>query len=196
MFVREGDFWAIGRDRTFRLRNAKGLAYLNVLLDNPGRELHVLELAAGPGVEPAGVAASSGAPLGLRSDRAATVGEIIDPQAKAAYRDRLRELQDEVADADAAADPARGERARAEIDAITAELSAAFGLGGRARQEGSPAERARQSVTKAIRDALRRIRAEDPALGDHLDRAVRTGLYCAYDPDPAVAISWRTDPRV
>jgi tetratricopeptide (TPR) repeat protein len=192
MFVREGDFWAIGRDRVFRLRHAKGLAYLNVLLANPGREFHVLELAAGP-VSAAAGSASSGAALGLRADSAAA-GEILDPQAKAAYRERLRELQDEVADADAAADPERGERARTEIDAITAELSAAFGLGGRARPEASPAERARQSVTKAVRDALRRIRAEDPALGDHLDRAVRTGLYCAYDPDPAAAISWRTDP--
>jgi tetratricopeptide (TPR) repeat protein len=192
MFVREGDFWAIGRERVFRLRHAKGLAYLNVLLANPGREFHALELAAGPAAVAAGAAASSAAMNGLRSDATAAAGEILDPQAKAAYRERLRELQDEVADADAAADPARGERARAEIEAITAELSAAFGLGGRARPEGSPAERARQSVTKAVRDALRRIRAEDPALGDHLARAVRTGLYCAYDPDPAAAVSWRT----
>ena len=96
-----------------------------------------------------------------------------------------------------AGDGERAARLEAEIDIIVGELSAAFGLGGRARKEGSSAERARQSVTKAIRDALRRIREEDPALGEHLTRAVRTGIYCTYDPDPAGAPpTWRTDRRV
>ena len=76
------------------------------------------------------------------------------------------------------------------MDALEAQLSAAFGLGGRARPEGSAAERARQSVTKAIREATRRIAAEDAAIGEHLDRSVRTGLYCAYDPDPAARVTW------
>ena len=76
------------------------------------------------------------------------------------------------------------------MDALEAQLSAAFGLGGRARPEGSAAERARQSVTKAIREATRRISAEDGAIGEHLDRSVRTGLYCVYDPDPAARVTW------
>ena len=116
---------------------------------------------------------------------AATRGALIDDEARAAYRVRLRELQAELDEADAFNDPARGEAARLEMDALEAQLSAAFGLGGRPRPEGSAAERARQSVTKAIREATRRIAAEDSALGDHLDRSVRTGVYCVYDPDPS-----------
>ena len=54
------------------------------------------------------------------------------------------------------------------------------------------AERARQSVTKAIREATRRIAQEDSALGDHLERSVRTGVYCVYDPDPSSTLTWTT----
>ena len=117
---------------------------------------------------------------------------MIDDEASGAYRVRLRELQAELDEAAEFNDPARGEAARIEMDALEAHLAAAFGLGGRPRPEGSPAERARQSVTKAIREATRRIAAEDSALGDHLERSVRTGVYCVYDPDPSSRFTWTT----
>ena len=46
----------------------------------------------------------------------------------------------------------------------------------------SDAERARKAVTARIRDAIRRIGAAHPDLGAHLDRTVRTGTTCRYDP--------------
>ena len=55
---------------------------------------------------------------------------------------------------------------------------------------GSPNERARQAVTKAIRQSIQRIAAADPVSGRHLQRTVRTGQYCVYDPDPAATPSW------
>ena len=43
---REGDHWALRyRGREARVRHAKGLGYLAVLLEHPGAEIHVLELA-------------------------------------------------------------------------------------------------------------------------------------------------------
>ncbi|HEY7847947.1 MAG TPA: AAA family ATPase [Candidatus Limnocylindria bacterium] len=195
VFQRDGDVWAIGRDPVFRLRDSKGLRYLATLLAHPGREFHVLELVSGGTSSPAPqVSRAKATELGLRPAGAGGgIDEILDAEAKAAYRARLQELQAEVDDADASADPVRADQARAEIDALTAELSRAFGLGGRARPEGSAAERARQSVAKAVRDALNRIKAQDTSIGDHLNRSVRTGLYCAYDPDPSADVQWRTD---
>jgi hypothetical protein len=190
-FRREGDVWSIGRDRMVRLRHSKGLAYLATLLAEPGREFHALDLAnEGAAVPDRGIGASEAAALGLRADVRAGGGEVIDDQAKSAYRERLRDLQAELDEAAAYNDPVRGEAARVEMDALEAHLSAAFGLGWRARPEGSASERARQSVTKAIRDALRRVAAEDSDLGQHLARSVRTGLYCTYDPDPEARIGW------
>ena len=184
--------WSIGSDRIVRLRHSKGLLYLSRLIAEPGREFHALDLV-GQGTVGAdrGIGASEAAALGLGVD-GGDGGALIDDEARAAYRVRLRELQAELDEAEAFNDPARGEAARLEMDALEAQLSAAFGLGGRPRPEGSAAERARQSVTKAIREATRRIAAEDSALGDHLERSVRTGVYCVYDPDPSSRLTWTT----
>ena len=86
----------------------------------------------------------------------------------------------------------RALRLEAEERALTQELAGALGLGGRDRVSGSAAERARVSVTRAIRAALARIREHSPALGAHLDATIRTGTFCAYMPDPRAPIVWRT----
>ena len=72
------------------------------------------------------------------------------------------------------------------------QLAAAVGLGGRDRRAGSPAERARVNITRAIRAALARIRAHSPALAGHLDATIHTGTFCSYAPDPRAPITWRT----
>ncbi|MEM6928205.1 MAG: hypothetical protein AAF602_14830, partial [Myxococcota bacterium] len=70
-----------------------------------------------------------------------------------------------------------------EIEALTQELSRGLGLGGRPRRGTSAAERARVNVRKRIRDALDRIGRVHPSLGRHLERSVRTGTTCRYDPE-------------
>jgi hypothetical protein len=195
VFRREGEYWTVAfNGKALRMRDAKGMRYLARLLARPGEELHALDLARTAAEPPASAAAPEG--LEVRGDGLGDALPHLDAEAQAAYRDRLRELRPELDAAQAAGDGERAARLEAEMDIIVSELSAAFGLGGRARKEGSAAERARQSVTKAIRDALRRIGEEDAALGEHLARAVKTGLYCSYDPDPASAPAWRTDLRV
>ncbi|HJV15248.1 MAG TPA: hypothetical protein VJ625_15270 [Propionibacteriaceae bacterium] len=67
---------------------------------------------------------------------------------------------------------------------LLAELRRAMRPGGRARPLGSTtAERARKAVTARIRDAIGRISEALPELGTHLDRTVRTGITCRYDPN-------------
>jgi hypothetical protein len=190
-FRREGEVWAIEFERRFRLRDTKGLRYLSILLAHPGRELHALDLVAGPGGSAAPGVVNDAGRLGLHADRAGGWVNGPDAVAIAAYRDRLRELRAQAAEAERLNDHGRLELTRAETEAIERELVTGFGLGGRSRPGGSPAERARQSVTKALRDAQRRITAQDAALGSHLARTLRTGLYCVYDPDPAAAPRWR-----
>jgi len=51
---------------------------------------------------------------------------------------------------------------------------------------GSPVERARTTVTARIRDSIRRIEAVHPELGRHLQRSVRTGTLCVYEPETDV----------
>lgn len=54
----------------------------------------------------------------------------------------------------------------------------------------SASKRARSGVTPAVRQGKARIGEHHPELGEHLDRAVRTGTYCAYVPDPGTTTAW------
>ena len=87
-------------------------------------------------------------------------------------------------------DSERAAQAEAERDFLVRELARAVGLGGRDRRAGSVSERARVSVTRAVRQAMARIREHNAPLGEHLDRAIRTGTYCAYLPDSRVPVNW------
>ncbi|HEY3218358.1 MAG TPA: tetratricopeptide repeat protein [Candidatus Limnocylindria bacterium] len=174
---REGDVWSVGfAGQSVRLNDSKGMRYLARLLREPGRELHALDLAGAPDAAPAGQARV----------------EIIDPEARAAYRERLRDLDAEESEAERFGDSERAARARSEREFIAAELAAAFGLGGKARTAATDAERARVAVTKAIKAALARIATASPALGRHLDATVHTGTFCSYTPDPRAPITWQT----
>ena len=79
-------------------------------------------------------------------------------------------------------DDAGAEALQGEIDALVAQLASAFGLGGRGRRAASTAEKARLNVTRAVRAATAKLAEALPGAGAALDRGVRTGLYCAYEP--------------
>lgn len=193
VFRREGDYWTITFEGgTSRLKDSKGLRYLAHLLGNPRQELYVLDLAVAVEGAPSETTRTDASDRqALASSSFGDAGELLDPTAKARYKQRIRDLQDEVAEAETFNDSERASRARAELDALIQELSRGVGLGGRDRRAASPAERARINVTKTIKDALRRISEHDGALGDHLSSTIRTGTYCSYTPDPRVEISWQ-----
>ncbi len=177
---REGEVWLVRfGGASARLRDRKGLRDLAVLLAHPGREVHVLDLAGPAGGAPAPITGGG-------------IGPALDATARRAYEDRLRELAGDIAEADAHADLARADRLRDEFELITAELTAALGLGGAPRQVGDPAERARKAVRMRIADALARLEAELPALGRHLRASVRTGLFCSYEPETSPG--WTVEP--
>lgn len=182
VFRCDGQFWTLTyRGRTVRMKDAKGLHDLARLLGELGREFHVLDLA--------GSRASAGPDGDHRAVAGSDLGELLDARARAEYRRRLAELDDELDDAEASADLARVDKVRAEREYLVTELAAALGLGGRPRRAGDPAERARKAVTGRIRMTISRVAQQHPALGRHLGNAVRTGTYCSYEPEAAV--SWQ-----
>ncbi|MBX3230932.1 MAG: AAA family ATPase [Labilithrix sp.] len=154
--------------RTTRLRSVRGLPMLVRLVEEPGREMHVLDLASEPDDEN----------VVDRGD----AGEVFDAKAREAYQKRIADLRAEIDDADRSADVGRADRARRELDMLVQQLSSAVGLGGRARRVGSAAERARITVQRRVREAIKKIGQQEPDLGRHLDWAIRTGTFCAYEP--------------
>jgi hypothetical protein len=118
----------------------------------------------------------------------------LDSRARAEYRRRLVEIEEEHSEAERHRDDGRLLRLDGEREALLAELRAAAGVGGRTRHlGGDAAERARKAVTSRLRDAIRRIEAVLPELGAHLDRSVVTGTTCRYQPAEPVSWSLRGD---
>ena len=177
VFRRDGDYWTITfGTHTTRVRDVKGMRYLARLLADPGREFYVLDLVS---LERGSIADGGDA------------GPMLDVRAKDAYQRRLVEIEQDIEESRALGDVECEKQADAERDALLRELSRAFGLGGRARRAGSSSERARASVTRAVRSAIRRIGDHDPHFREHLDRTIRTGSCCVYLPDLRAPVAWQ-----
>ncbi len=195
-FYRRGDIWTIGiPGHQIQLRDVKGLAHVARLLAAPHVEFHALDLVGGAssgdrGGGPSAAAVAVGAGIEVRARGGGDAGPVLDRQAKAAYRARLCELQEEIDEADSFNDPERAARAREELSFLARELAGAVGLHGRDRKTGSDAERARVNVTRAIRTALKRVSEHDPVLGRRLGAAIRTGTFCVYEPAPGEEPVW------
>jgi len=76
----------------------------------------------------------------------------------------------------------------ATVDGVARTAASSAGL-----QSGSHAERARVNVTRAIRATLKRIAGYDAALGHELQRTLRTGTFCVYEPDTQQPLTWRIE---
>ncbi|HEV2058068.1 MAG TPA: hypothetical protein VGR11_01845, partial [Solirubrobacteraceae bacterium] len=192
-FYRRGDVWTIGPPgRQIQLRDAKGLAHVARLLAAPHVEFHALDLvgAATSARGDTTAAIATGAGIEVRARGEGDAGSVLDNQAKAAYRARIAELQEEIDEAEAFDDLARAARAREELAFVTRELAGAVGLHGRDRKTGSDAERARVNATRAIRNALKRIAEHDAVLGRQLGAAIKTGTFCVYEPAPGSEPAW------
>jgi len=175
----EDGIWWVGRDGAVApVRGAKGLRYLQHLLARPGVDVPALELSD----------AVAGHP-GAGVDEAVT-GELVDRRALLAYRSRLAELDDELEEAHAWADEGRVGALVAEREALLAQVRSATGLGGRAREAGATAEKARVAVRKAVAAAIDRVAVADASLGRLLSDTVSTGRACRYEPDPDRPVRW------
>jgi hypothetical protein len=166
-----------------------GMRHLARLLADPGREHHVLDLVAAAETDRR-AQADSGQATDLPRSALGDAGEILDSRAKDAYRRRLAEIDDDIEQAHAVGDAERAAQADTERGFLVQELARAFGLSGRGRRAASASERARASVTRAVRQAIARIGEHHPRLGEHLSRTIRTGTYCAYLPDPRTPAGW------
>jgi tetratricopeptide (TPR) repeat protein len=164
-----GATWTLrfaGRSAT--VRASRGVTMLAELLRRPGVEVHVLDLVHGEGER-------------AKVDEG-DAGELLDAEARAAYRRRAEALREELEQAEGFHDLARAEALRAEFEALTDELSRGVGLSGASRRAAGAAERARVNVRKRLRHAIQAIAEVHPELGRHLDATVRTGIFCEYRP--------------
>ena len=125
------------------------------------------------------------------AEASALAAELDDPNASrtvAMHRFHLLlvfgtadELAELVEQAEARGDVRRAETAQAELEALRKELARGVGLGGRVRRSGAAAERARITAQRRIREAIKKIGEIEPEVAASLDKAIKTGTYCAYN---------------
>src|SRR5229473_2573695 len=185
VFRREGEYWTVGYvGNAFRLKDTRGLGYVAHLLRHPAVEFHVLDLFGGiasrreedesnRSVQRLPRGAEDLESAGIHITGLGDAGEMLDDQAKAAYRRRLSELREELEGAKELGNVERAER-----------------LGGRNRRAASASERARQTITHSIKSVLERIAQSDAQLADILSRCIKTGTFCSYQPDLDFPIAW------
>lgn len=199
LFQREGEYWTlVFQGMVARIKDTRGMQYLAYLLRHPDQEFAAIALATETPDFSTNTQIGTSLLSEARDPAAATIhltgftdaGEILDPQAKAAYRQRLKEIQDELNEAHEFNDIGRVEKLQDELEFVTQELTGAIGLRGRARKSASPQERARVNVTRAIRTAITRVTEAHPALGQYLTHTIKTGTFCVYLPDPRASLPW------
>jgi hypothetical protein len=105
---------------------------------------------------------------------------VLDARVLRAYKRPALTLRDQLQDEEEGSP--RALALRSELEALEYQLVAVLELGGRARRTGSNVERARVTVQRRLRDTMRRIEAQAPDLSRRLERALKTGVTCMYDP--------------
>ncbi|MEQ8267876.1 MAG: hypothetical protein RH982_11805 [Parvibaculum sp.] len=177
VLMRHADSWIVEyANRQIVLPDMKGLHDIRRLLERPAEEIHCLDLAE-------------------RADESYAGDAALDDKARQSLKARIRDLQEELAEAEDMNDTGRAEHARSEMDQLVETLSRALGLGGRSRRLGDLTERARTTVTWRIRHAVRKIEAAHEPLGRHLANSLRTGVFCSYKPEQPVAWRFTTEMR-
>ena len=161
----ENKLWQLAFEGSpVQISEVKGFLDLTQLLLRPGIEVHCTELMGSR----------------VRIDGHETV---MDEKARRSYEQRIRDLHEEITEAEEINDLGRAEKLKVELDQLTEHLSKALGIGNRTRTFNAPVERARAAVTWRIRSAIRKINASHPSLGKHLANSIRTGTFCCYSPE-------------
>ena len=162
---RVGDMWEVGYGgRTAYVRDVKELHDLAALLARPGVELTAIDLVVATGGQHRPDANGSTV---LRSRHTATASLNLPTISPMRSGTTILDVPAERAMSASGSWPSCVARP-------TGRTARTLGV--------TTAERARKAVTARIRDAIRRIAEVMPDLGAHLDRSVRTGNTCRYDP--------------
>jgi hypothetical protein len=177
VFQKQGKTWLVIYDGVPKsIDHSVGMAYICRLLQSEGQEIYAAALE------------------GFNDDdhpiKLGSAGKFIDDQARREYKERISEIDKELADAETNHDYERKDALLKDRDDLLSELRRSTGLHGRQREASSDRERRRQAVSKAIHRALKAIKEEHGPLWQHLKKAFKIGEFLSYQPDQPT--SWTT----
>jgi len=170
VFQRIAQTWVLKYEgKMVLMQNAGGMHYLARLLAEPERTIPAAFLLA---------AEAGGDPRALTG----ISHQLVDKQAMAEYKQRYSDAEEELEEAKKRSDQSRIPKLQSEIEKLGAEIVRLSGLGGKIRSK-SDADRARRSVSAAVKRAIDSIRNEHNRLGQHLRNSVSSGFIFCYAPE-------------
>jgi len=173
IFRRTGDSYCIryNAGKLFNLSTVDvGAGYIHKLLAHPGKALSVAEIVLGTEIDTHDMALSDS-------------GDIADRKAVSEYRNRARELIQEIIEARDGGDIGRLEILQEEAFLLEKAINESRGLKNRPRKAQSGRERIRKSFYSAYLRARKKIEDADPPLGEHLKQAISGGMNPVYRPE-------------
>ena len=196
VFRKSGDYWEIryqGRE-IGPLEDLKGFSYIKVLLDDPSNEYHVLDLSRkfeGSGLPTPNDNYKKMTPEELEKEgvtnQSSPFGglETITPEALHRIGKDLGELREAKKEAEIDNDLGRVETIQEKIEVLEDYLSDAYDINGNLRKTGSAAERARKSVSAAIKRSLNKIKKHDKKFELHLRKSLNpiSANFLQYTPE-------------
>ena len=178
VFQKQGKTWLAVYDGVPKsIGDSVGMTYICRLLQSGGQDIHAATLRG------AGISKDKTIVLG-------SAGEVIDDRARREYKERITEIDEDLAEAESNHDFARKDRLNEEREALIKEIARSTGLHGENREASSDRERARQSVSAAIHRALKAIKKEHEPLWQHLTNSLKIGEFLSYQPDQPT--TWTT----
>ena len=109
--------------------------------------------------------------------------EDYDAQARAAIKQQLRRLNDQIEDAAARCDTDKQLELENQRDHIIQHFAVGLSLAGRPRRSGDAIEKTRKRVQAAITSESKRLLVNFPEFARHL-HCLSTGTECLYQPEP------------
>lgn len=198
IFQQHGDMWTVKFSGITKLvRDLDGMHYLRLLLESPGKELRADQLyylvhPVEPKRDSNGDDKLSMDELLQEYQTIKDIGaEISDPEDRKEFMLALDERQlckEALRDALEAGDEKTAVQLRQKVKILDCIITSHYDRKGRLRAVSDPIKNIRQTVSKAIAHAVKRIKDVHPGLADHL-RSIKTGTCCSYNG----GLDWQTD---
>ncbi len=186
-----GCWWLSYNGLSIPATNCRGLKYIQHLLLRSGHAVSANELHLLGYDNPEAIKEAAALNEGLETrDVCHAKQNVHDSLSMSAYKERLREIDEDIRAAQDGGDVDRQEELEEERTTLLKQVKSH--LPGRAASFSTQDEGNRKAVSKAIKHAITTIWKYHPGLAEHLDEMIVTGVTCTYR--RTGALQWEGNP--
>lgn len=200
IFRRCGGGWQVrfGGQNVFTVLPWLGASYIHYLLASPGEARPAIDVVCSTAIDVCdhAVSAHEAIEAGLQSasnPMLASLGNVYNWEEIKAMRAAARELLVDIEDARRKNNSVLERQLEDDMALITAKINEAVGPGGKLKQAKDKRKNIRDSFRNNVKRVIeRQIKETDPALAEHLTKAITFGNTPRYIPEDGLA--WETRP--